>query len=99
MASKPKTMDTLLVVLKLAEVGFKFKEIERRTSIARNTIRKYLHLLDGRNFSKLSTLIMAILLRPHLCPSIMILLRFIDGSITKNHSPRGREVLFKAFVI
>lgn len=55
MASKPKTMDTLLVVLKLAEGGSKIKEIERRTGVARNTIRKYLRLLDGRNFSKLST--------------------------------------------
>ena len=55
MASKPKSMDTLLVVLKLAEGGCKIKEIERRTGIARNTIRKYLRLLKGRALSGLST--------------------------------------------
>ena len=55
MASKPKTMDTLLVVLKLAEGGCKIKEIERRTGIARNTIRKYLRLLNGRIFTELTS--------------------------------------------
>jgi transposase len=55
MASKPKSMDTLLVVLKLAEGGCKIKEIERRTGIARNTIRKYLRLLNGRVFSALTS--------------------------------------------
>ena len=55
MASKPISMDTLLVVLKLAESGCTIKEIKRRTGISRNTIRKYLRLLNGRVFSELSS--------------------------------------------
>ena len=54
MASKPKSMDTLLEVLKLAEGGYKIKAIERTTGVARNTIRKYLRLLNGRKVDSLS---------------------------------------------
>lgn len=54
MASKPKSMDTLQEVLKLAESGCKIKAIERRTGVARNTIRKYLRLLNGRKLASLS---------------------------------------------
>lgn len=54
MASKPKTMDTLLEVLKLAEIGYKIKELERNTGIARNTIRKYLRRLNGRKIDSLT---------------------------------------------
>lgn len=54
MASKPKSMDTIRMVLKLAEAGCKIKEIERRTGISRNTIRKYLRLLSGHKSKELS---------------------------------------------
>lgn len=62
MASKPKSMDTLLVVLKLAEGGCKIKEIKRRTGVSRNTIRKYLRLLNGRSLSELTSSELASLL-------------------------------------
>ena len=47
MASKPKSMDTLLEVLKLAELVYKIKVLERNTGVARNTIKKYLRRLNG----------------------------------------------------
>jgi len=54
MASKPKTMETLLEVIKLFEIGCRIKEIQRRTGLARNTIRKYLRLLGDRSLASLS---------------------------------------------
>lgn len=53
MASQPIPMETLLEVIKLSESGCKIKEIMRRTDLARNTIRKYLRLLEGRSLSSL----------------------------------------------
>lgn len=62
MASKPKSMDTLLEVLKLAELGYKIKVLERNTGVARNTIKKYLRRLNGRKIDSLSPLELAELL-------------------------------------
>ncbi len=47
-------MEALIQVFKLAENGISVKEIHRRTNIARNTIKKYLRLLDGRDYQSLS---------------------------------------------
>jgi transposase len=55
MASKPITMETLLEVIKLSETGCRIKEIQRRTGLARNTIRKYLRLLGDRSRAGLPT--------------------------------------------
>jgi transposase len=54
MANKPKTMEQLIQVFKLSSNGVPIKEISRRLNIARNTVRKYLKLLDGRNYELLS---------------------------------------------
>ncbi|MBL0098170.1 MAG: hypothetical protein IPP46_17990 [Bacteroidetes bacterium] len=62
MASKPKSMDTLLEVLKLAELGYKIKVLERNTGVARNTIKKYLRRLNGRKIDSLTPLELAELL-------------------------------------
>jgi predicted transcriptional regulator len=62
MASEPKTMESLTEVIKLYESGCKIKEIERRTGIARNTIRKYLRLLEGRPLANLPPNELAVIL-------------------------------------
>lgn len=54
MASKPKPMNTLMEVLKLAELGYKIKVLERKTGVSRNTIKKYLRRLDGRKLDALT---------------------------------------------
>ncbi|HNC37691.1 MAG TPA: IS21 family transposase [Saprospiraceae bacterium] len=54
MAAQSTTMESLIQIFKLAESGVPIKEICRRTNIARNTVRKYLKLLDGRSYSTLS---------------------------------------------
>ncbi len=54
MASKPKTMEELIQVFKLASNDVPVKEICRRLNVARNTVKKYLKLLAGRNYESLS---------------------------------------------
>lgn len=46
MAGKHKTMSIIKQILRLYNQGHKFKEMERITSISRNTIRKYVRLSE-----------------------------------------------------
>lgn len=48
-------MESIIQIFKLAEIDVPIKEICRRTNIARNTVKKYLKLLDGRSYKELST--------------------------------------------
>lgn len=54
MAARSTSMEALIQIFKLAENGIPIKEICRRTNIARNTVKKYLRLLDGRSIRELS---------------------------------------------
>ncbi len=55
MATQPLSMESIIQIFKLAEIDVPIKEICRRTNIARNTVKKYLKLLDGRSYKELST--------------------------------------------
>jgi transposase len=46
MAGKHKTMSVIKQILRLYSQGHRFKEVERITSISRNTIRKYVRLSE-----------------------------------------------------
>lgn len=54
MANKPKHMESLIQIFKLAASGLSIKEISRRTNSSKNTIKKYLRLLNGRDYKSLS---------------------------------------------
>lgn len=47
-------MESLIQIFKLAASGHSIKEISRRTNSSKNTVKKYLRLLDGRDFKSLS---------------------------------------------
>ena len=47
MSQKPVTMEQLKQILQLKKDGIGIREIARRTGISRNSVRKYLALLDA----------------------------------------------------
>ncbi len=47
MSQKPVTMEILKQILQLKNDGIGIREIARRTGISRNSVRKYLALLDA----------------------------------------------------
>ena len=47
MSQKPVTMEQLKQILQLKNDGIGIREIARRTGISRNSVRKYLSLLDA----------------------------------------------------